>query len=217
MGLGKFFGFTTVENFDHPYTAVSIGEFWRRWHISLSAWFRDYVYIPLGGNRKGKIRAGLNKFIVFFLCGLWHGASWTFLLWGIWHGLFSILESTGIIPAKKLAKHRFIGHVYTLFVVLIGFVMFRAGSISQGFTFLAAMFTNFASSAATTVALHQFVTTEAVVMLVLGTVLCLPVPAKITQCKIWRPLSCAASLLLLVLCIIALAAGGFAPSIYAGF
>ena len=217
IGLGGFFGFTTVENFDHPYIAVSIGEFWRRWHISLSTWFRDYVYIPLGGNRKGKVRAGLNKFIVFFLCGLWHGASWTFLLWGVWHGVFSILESTGIIPAKKLEKHRLVGHLYTLFVVLIGFVMFRAASVSQGFAFLTAMFTGFSASAQTTVALHQFVTAEALVMLVVGAVLCLPLPAKLTGSKLWQSLSHLGCLLLLVLCIIALAAGGFAPSIYAGF
>ena len=217
IGLGCFFGFTTVENFNHPYIALSIGDFWRRWHISLSTWFRDYVYIPLGGNRKGKLRAGINKSIVFLLCGLWHGASWTFLLWGIWHGIFSLLESADIIPAKKLAKRPLFGHIYTLLVVLIGFVMFRAASVSQGFRFLSAMFTGFTSTAASTVALHQFVTPEAVVMLVLGCLLCLPIPAKVAQSKLWRCLSYAGSVALLVLCIIALAAGEFAPSIYAGF
>lgn len=217
IGLGRFFGFTTVENFNHPYTALSIGDFWRRWHISLSSWFRDYVYIPLGGNRKGAFRAGINKSIVFLLCGLWHGASWTFLLWGIWHGIFSLLESAGIIPAKKLVKRPVLAHIYTLLVVLIGFVMFRATSVAQGFSFLAAMFTGFASTAASTVALHQIVTAEAVVMLVLGCLLCLPLPAKLTQSKHWQKLSCAGSVLLLALSIIALAAGGFAPSIYAGF
>ncbi len=217
IGLGCFFGFTTVENFNHPYIATSIGEFWRRWHISLSTWFRDYVYIPLGGNRKGQLRAGINKSIVFLLCGLWHGSSWTFLLWGIWHGVFSLLESAGIIPAKKLAKRPALGHIYTLLVVLIGFVMFRAASVSQGFSFLAAMFTRFTATAASTVALHQIVTAESVVMLVLGAVLCLPVPAKWTACKLWKPLSYVGTVALFVLCIIALAAGGFAPSIYAGF
>ena len=217
IGLGAFFGFTTVENFDHPYIALSIGDFWRRWHISLSSWFRVYVYIPLGGNRKGKLRAGINKSIVFLLCGLWHGASWTFLLWGIWHGAFSLLESTGIIPTKKLAKKPVLGHIYTLFVVLIGFVMFRAGSVGQGFTFLAAMFTSFRAGTASIVALHQIVTAEALVMLVLGCLLCLPLPAKITKNAIWQKLSYAGSVLLLVISIIALAAGGFAPSIYAGF
>ena len=217
IGLGLFFGFTTIENFNHPYIALSIGDFWRRWHISLSTWFRDYVYIPLGGNRKGALRAGINKSIVFLLCGLWHGASWTFLLWGIWHGIFSLLESANIIPAKKLAKHPVLGHIYTLLVVLIGFVMFRATSVGQGFSFLSAMFTGFTTTAAATVALHQIVTAEAVVMLVLGCLLCLPLPAKLTQSQLWQKLSYAGSVLLLALSIIALAAGGFAPSIYAGF
>ena len=217
IGLGLFFGFTTIENFNHPYIALSIGDFWRRWHISLSTWFRDYVYIPLGGNRKSALRAGINKSIVFLLCGLWHGASWTFLLWGIWHGIFSLLESANIIPAKKLAKHPVLGHIYTLLVVLIGFVMFRATSVGQGFSFLAAMFTGFTGTAATTVALHQIDTAEAVVMLVLGCLLCLPLPAKLTQSQLWQKLSYAGSVLLLALSIIALAAGGFAPSIYAGF
>ena len=221
IGLGSLFGFSATENFNYPYIATTIGDFWRRWHISLSSWFRDYVYIPLGGNRKGKVRAGVNKFIVFVLCGLWHGASWTFLLWGIWHGVFSLLESTGVIPAKKLEKRRFLGHLYTLLVVLVGFVMFRATSVEQGFAFLNAMFTGFTFTTAATVALHHIVTAEAVVLLILGILLCLPVKARLSDLpwlrKIQEPASCVCCILLFVLCIIALAAGGFAPSIYAGF
>ena len=217
IGLGRFFGFTTTENFDRPYLAVTIGDFWRRWHMSLSFWFRDYVYIPLGGNRKGKLRAGIHKLIVFLLCGLWHGASWTFLLWGLWHGLFSVLESTGLIPAKKLQKKPLLGHIYTLLVVLIGFVMFRATSLPQGFCFLSAMFTGFFNSPASTVAIHQIATPEVLTVLGLSILFCLPLPAKCQQHKLWQPLSYVGCVLLLVLCIIALAAGGFAPSIYAGF
>ena len=89
IGLGRMFGFHFKENFEHPYGSLTIKEFWRRWHISLSSWFKEYVYIPLGGNRKGKTRAGINKIIVFFLTGLWHGANWTFVVWGLFHGLFS--------------------------------------------------------------------------------------------------------------------------------
>ena len=92
IGLGRMFGFHFRENFNYPYTATTIKEFWRRWHISLSGWFRDYLYIPLGGNRKGNARTWLNRFLVFFATGLWHGASWTFVLWGLWHGLFSVLD-----------------------------------------------------------------------------------------------------------------------------
>ena len=102
IGLGKVFGFHFKENFNYPYTAGSNKEFWRRWHISLSSWFRDYLYIPLGGNQKGKFRTGLNKLIVFFATGFWHGANVTFILWGLFHGLFSVLEQANVIPITKM-------------------------------------------------------------------------------------------------------------------
>lgn len=92
IGLGLFFGLTFPENFNYPYISQSITEFWRRWHMTLSQWFRDYVYIPLGGNQSGNLKTCRNLFVVFFLCGLWHGASWTFAAWGIYHGLFLIFE-----------------------------------------------------------------------------------------------------------------------------
>ena len=106
IGLGRIFGFRTPENFLDPYTADSITDFWRRWHISLSLWFRDYLYIPLGGNRKGKVRTALNKFLVFLLCGFWHGAAWTFILWGAWHGLLSALESLRVLDTGRWKKTR---------------------------------------------------------------------------------------------------------------
>ncbi len=133
IGMGKVFGFRFPENFDHPYRAVSISDFWRRWHITLGGWFKSYVYIPLGGNRKGKLRTALNKLIVFALTGLWHGFGWNFLLWGLWHGLFTALESL-------VHVRRRVSVVYTPFVVLLGFVMFRAGSVEQGLTLLGRMF-----------------------------------------------------------------------------
>ena len=221
IGLGTCFGFTTRENFNYPYTATSVGDFWRRWHMSLSTWFKDYLYIPLGGNRKGKLRAGINKCIVFLLCGLWHGAAWTFVLWGIWHGLFSLLESTGVIPAKKLntGKGRIIGHIYTLLVVCIGFVMFRAGSVEQGLQIIAAMFTGFRFTAAGTVALLRLLNAENLLMMAAGVLLSMPVRQKLVSRlgKSAHGLSCLAALLVLVLCIIKMAAGDFAPSIYAQF
>ena len=118
IGLGRMFGFTFQENFNLPYAARSIKEFWRRWHISLSSWFRDYLYIPLGGNRKGRARTMGNKIIVFFSTGLWHGANWTFVLWGMWHGLFSALEDANVIP--KRLRESVLGHVYTMLVVVPG-------------------------------------------------------------------------------------------------
>ena len=138
IGLGHLFGFTFRENFNLPYTAKSIRDFWRRWHISLSSWFRDYLYIPLGGNRRGKTRTAINKFTIFFLTGLWHGANWTFVLWGLWHGFFSVLEDRNII-SRRLRESVF-GHVYTMLIVILGFTLFRADSVSLAFSFFARMF-----------------------------------------------------------------------------
>lgn len=137
IGLGKMFGFTFKENFIYPYGARSVQDFWRRWHISLSTWFKEYLYIPLGGNRKGKARTAVNRIIVFFFTGLWHGANWTFVLWGLWHGLFLLLEE--YLPfLKKLPK--VLGHIYTMLVILLGFVVFRADTISYGFGYIGRMF-----------------------------------------------------------------------------
>ena len=146
IGLGCVFGFDFRENFNYPFIAGSIQEFWRRWHISLSTWFREYVYIPLGGNRRGRARTTLNKWIVFFLTGLWHGASFTFILWGLWHGLWQMLETYGLVPTKK-RWFRPLGHLYTLLVVTVGFVLFRADTLSQGLGVLGAMFSPAAGSA----------------------------------------------------------------------
>lgn len=100
IGMGHMFGFHFQENFNYPYISASIKEFWRRWHISLSTWFKEYLYIPLGGNRKGNLRTCVNKMVVFSATGLWHGASWTFVLWGVWHGVFSLIEE--FLPIRKL-------------------------------------------------------------------------------------------------------------------
>ncbi|MBR5616986.1 MAG: MBOAT family protein [Oscillospiraceae bacterium] len=221
VGLGVCFGFTTRENFNYPYTASSVGGFWRRWHMSLSAWFKDYVYIPLGGNRKGKFRAGINKCIVFLLCGLWHGAAWTFVIWGMWHGLFSLLESMNVIPPKKLeqGKGRIIGHIYTLLIVCIGFVMFRATTVSQGLQIIGAMFTGLRFSAAGTVALKRLLNPQTLLAMGAGLVLSIPVSGKVAG-RLGKPkeLLCSlGALAVLVLCIIKMAAGDFAPSIYAQF
>ena len=141
IGLGMLFGFTFPENFNRPYSAISITDFWRRWHITLSRWFRDYLYIPLGGNRRTTTRTCLNMAIVCILCGLWHGANWTFLIWGIYHGAFLIIERiTGVrevSPEKSKILRRFI----TLLIVMIGWLLFRSENIAQAIGFLGAMFT----------------------------------------------------------------------------
>ena len=142
IGLGRMFGFEIMENFNFPFIARSIREFWRRWHISLTTWFRDYLYIPLGGNRKGTGRTYFNISLVFLLTGLWHGAEWTFLVWGLFHGVFMVLERTGIFKPEKV-RPKFLGSIYTLLVVVTGFVIFRAESFSQAADFFRAMFTKF--------------------------------------------------------------------------
>lgn len=139
IGLARMFGFVYRENFDYPYISRNIREFWRRWHISLSTWFKEYLYIPLGGNRKGRGRAVLNKLIVFGLCGLWHGASWTFVVWGLFHGIFLLLEE--YLPIRRLP--RALGWVYTLLVVCVGFVLFRSETFSQALFMLGQMFAGF--------------------------------------------------------------------------
>lgn len=137
LGLGKMFGFHFLENFNYPYISKSISEFWRRWHISLGSWFRDYVYFPLGGSRvDSKARLVFNLFAVWFLTGVWHGANWTFILWGLMYFVLIALEKlTGF--DKKL---KFFGHIYTLFFVIIGWVIFRATDIAHAFEYLRAMF-----------------------------------------------------------------------------
>lgn len=131
IGLGKMFGFDFLENFNYPYMSKSIREFWRRWHISLSTWFKEYLYIPLGGNRKGNLRTYFNLLVVFFCTGLWHGASWNFVIWGLWHGFFSVLERLGLEKVLKRDKTTIIPRVYTLLIVVIGFAIFGITDFSQ--------------------------------------------------------------------------------------
>ena len=138
VGLARMHGFVFTENFRWPYAAQDIRGFWRRWHISLSNWFRDYLYIPLGGNRASELRTRLNLLIVFLLCGLWHGASWTFVVWGLWHGAFLALERTAwgsLLPRLP----RLLRHAYTLLVVMLGWVLFRADTFDQAIGMVRAM------------------------------------------------------------------------------
>lgn len=138
IGLSRFFGFDFKPNFDHPYTAASVQDFWRKWHISLSQWFRDYLYIPLGGNRVDKNTYIRNIFIVWFCTGLWHGANWTFILWGLYYGCLLLLEK--FFLREKLEKlPKAISHIYTLLVVLIGWVFFMSPNITTAFSTLGKM------------------------------------------------------------------------------
>jgi alginate O-acetyltransferase complex protein AlgI len=142
IGLAKMFGFTILENFNYPYMSKSMTEFWRRWHISLSSWFRDYLYIPLGGNRKGKARTTLNLFIVFFSTGLWHGAAVNFVMWGLGHGILLFIEKSlkGKIMIKNRIAGNIAGHVYVIVSIVLLWVFFRLG-IRESFSFLKNIFT----------------------------------------------------------------------------
>ena len=141
LGLGMLFGFKFLENFNLPYSAISISDFWRRWHISLSQWFRDYLYIPLGGNRQGTFRTYLNLMAVFILCGIWHGANWTFLFWGLYHGVFLMIERATHLRDISSAKYTVLRRAVTLFIVMVGWVLFRSENIFQAKDFLSVMFT----------------------------------------------------------------------------
>lgn len=140
IGIGRMLGFTFHENFQYPYMAESIQDFWRRWHISLSSWFKEYVYIPLGGNRKGVFRTYINLVVVFFLTGLWHGASIAFIFWGLWHGLFMLLERAFLGNVLKKNPVKFANHIYTMFVVMVGWVFFDLGTFSVGALYIKRMF-----------------------------------------------------------------------------
>ncbi len=222
IGLGRMFGFHYKENFNYPYVATTLQDFWRRWHISLSTWFKEYLYIPLGGNRKGTARTMLNKLAVFFLCGLWHGASWTFVVWGLVHGAFLMLES--VVPVKRMP--RALGHLYCLLVVCLAFVLFRADSIDQAGAIIVQMFAGWNFSDASMVVAMRQLSPVFLTALAASLVAALPVRdvaaralgrcgERARRCGI--ALSYVASIVLLALCFLSLASGAYNPFIYFRF
>jgi alginate O-acetyltransferase complex protein AlgI len=174
VGLGLMFGFHFRENFDFPYIARSIREFWRRWHISLSTWFRDYLYIPLGGNRVSVVRQYANLLLVFFLCGLWHGGSWTFVLWGLFHGSFLVLERLPAVERLLTRLPAALQHAYTLIIVLFGWVLFRADTLPAALHFMGAMLGVVASADNAPVA-TEYLTAEATITLACALVASAPI------------------------------------------
>ncbi len=145
IGLGKVFGFKYLENFRYPYISQSVTEFWRRWHISLGSWFRDYVYIPLGGNKVTTLRYSINIFVVWFLTGLWHGSSWNFIIWGLYYGVILIIEKK-LFLNLKFSLSKIIKHIYLLIVVMFGWVVFRTDSIAEAKTYIFALLGGFGNS-----------------------------------------------------------------------
>lgn len=227
IGLGHMFGFRFKENFQYPYGADSIQEFWRRWHISLSTWFKEYLYIPLGGNRKGTARTCINRIIVFFFTGLWHGANWTFVIWGLWHGMFLLFET--YCPIVKKAP-KVIARIYTLLVVCVGFVMFRADTLTEGLFMIKQMFTGFSMDPASMSFAVQQLTPWFLVMLAAGIIGAAPIRKLVDHIREnvqpevlagkWKTVQIVlyvASTVLLIWCMIRLSGSTYNPFIYFRF
>ena len=213
IGLGRMFGFEFLENFNYPYISRSIQEFWGRWHISLATWFKEYLYIPLGGNRKGETRAIINKLIVFAATGIWHGANWTFLVWGLFNGIFITLEYKKIISIKN----RFFAHLYTMLVFICGLVIFRADTIGQAAHILSSMFAGLHAEAGELVLIAKLLTPYALLCMSAGIALSMPVSKWFAARIKNRAILNAASILLLLLCIMNLASSSYNPFIYFRF
>lgn len=223
IGLGLICGFSFPRNFNLPYVARSVTEFWRRWHMSLSRWFRDYVYIPLGGNRHGLSRTLLNLFLVFFLCGLWHGANWTFVVWGMLHGSFLVLERLWL--GKVLARQtRLIQHVYTLLVVTLAWVIFRADDFTQAANVIQAMFGIVDPLVkVTALSVMAYCSNTVILALVCAAIFASGASKKLNQIA-QRRFAMTASVIdrawllcLLILCGVSLASGAYNPFIYFRF
>lgn len=177
IGLGKMFGFHFLENFNYPYIAKSITDFWRKWHISLSSWFKEYVYIPLGGSRKTIARTVINLLIVWFLTGLWHGASWNFVVWGLYFGVLLIIEK--FVLKKVLDKMpSFIRHLYTLFFVVISWVIFACPTLEDGLNYISIMF-NFNNEIISTESIYLISTHF--VLFIIAIIGCTPIFKKIKE------------------------------------
>jgi alginate O-acetyltransferase complex protein AlgI len=225
IGLGAMFGFRFPENFNYPYISVSVQDFWRRWHMSLSRWFRDYVYVPLGGNRVSPSRTYVNLVAVFFLCGLWHGASWSFVVWGLYHGAFLVWERV----APDVSLPRPLRHLYVLLVVIVGWVFFRADSLPQALAFLRAM-AGLGVAAPTAYGVSWYLTPQMQLALAAGVIGSVPVVAHAARALDTRMAAesravamafdvarSAALVLLLAACAMFIAASSYNPFIYFRF
>ncbi len=222
IGMGRMFGFRFPENFNRPYSSVSVTDFWRRWHMTLSRWFRDYVYIPLGGNRGSRARTSANLLFVFLLTGIWHGAAWTFVLWGLYYGVLLVIERlTGIarLPDERLAAIR---RATTLLIVMLGWVLFRAGSLGDAARVYAAMLP--VHFGALTPAVHAALNRESVAALTLG-MLTVFLPRDFVLGRVvldgnWNGAALGArfaAIAILPLAAISVAAGSFSPFLYFRF
>jgi alginate O-acetyltransferase complex protein AlgI len=233
IGLARLFGFEFKANFDYPYASRSVTEFWRRWHISLSSWFRDYLYIPLGGNRGSSARTYFNLALVFFLCGLWHGASWAFVGWGLYHGGFLVLERMGL--GRRLERlPSVLRSLYLLLVVTAGWVFFRADTFGGALAMLKAM-AGFADGSAAEYTAAVYLRPDVILALIAGCILAAPVLPYLERLRrtlvtgarrpwlgqavdaVFAAASVAGLALLLLACEMHLAGGTYNPFIYFRF
>ncbi len=235
IGLGKIFGFDFAENFNYPYISRSVREFWRRWHISLSGWFRDYLYILLGGNRRGNVY--VNLAIVFLATGIWHGADWGFLLWGIWHGFFILAERFWTVkhpvdPARRGVVSSLLGWLYTMFVVVMGWALFGIVDIRQFVSYAAAMF-GACAGGYTAYGIRYYLSNQMIFYMTVAVIACVPwkqVFAKTSLVQNWSArqhsggVVCAIEILkklvllgLLVLCYVYIINSSYNPFIYFRF
>ena len=220
IGLGRMFGFHFLENFNYPYISKSITEFWRRWHISLSTWFKEYLYIPLGGNRAGKSRMYINLCIVFLLTGFWHGASWNFIIWGFWHGLFIILEKKFDYTDNQKIPNCIL-HIYAILVVVIGWIFFRADNLSIAIKYISIMF-GLSYNEKIPFTLAYYLTRKEIIVGAIAIICSVPWVEK--TCKIstlhnnWIILTRRISMLLLLIAsMVSIAASSYNPFIYFRF
>ena len=222
IGAGMMFGYEVLENFNHPYLSTSIRDFWRRWHITLGTWFRNYVYIPLGGNRKGQARTLLNLSIVFVLTGLWHGSTITFLLWGVFFGIFMVMER--LFLGKWLDKNpvKPLNWVYALFVVMMGWVIFISGNIQNVGYFYRNLFSYQPNTSDYTI--ETLLTLKVLLALIFGWLFATVVPLCLEKFWpgrkdniIWFYSKIGIGLVLLVVCFVFVTSNSFSPSLYGGF
>ncbi len=221
VGLGNMFGFSFRENFNYPYISQSMQEFWRRWHISVSSWFKEYLYIPLGGNRKGSTRTAFNKLIVFFCTGLWHGASLNFIVWGMLNGAFMMLESYGVLRTDRWKRP--FRHVYAVLVTIIAFVFFRADDLSSACSFIGKMF-SFSADSSRNALFFSFLSPMFLITLAAAAVFSAPMvkyaaaAAERRKCSAaFNTAGYAVSLVLLAVCIFTLSSSLYDPFIYFRF
>lgn len=219
IGLGKLFGFNFNENFRYPYISASITEFWRRWHISLSTWFREYLYIPLGGNRKGNVY--LNLFIVFCTTGIWHGADWSFLLWGIWHGIFIIAEKIMMKKGWFDKIPKCVRIPITFLIVMFGWVLFRAADINSAVIYIQHMLGLGTIAGDLTYTFEYYIDTRIITMLIVALIGSTPImpfiAKKIKSKKVLYAVKTPCLFALLMICIVYIVNGGYNPFIYFQF